>query len=80
VENEKLEEKKVVVKNAWWLLAYPSSIFFEMPDGQIKFTASKPARNVKESELRDYKGHHPKYGTGRNFPDYMFRFYGLEKC
>jgi hypothetical protein len=38
-----------------------------------------PMQVLKPEKLRDYKGYHPRKCKGQPLPDYLYRFYGLQK-
>ena len=68
----------MIIKNAWFLEACPNEIVIEKEDG-LFFAKMTPYRKIKESELRDYKGYHPRKCKGQPLPNYLYRHYGIEK-
>ena len=38
-----------------------------------------PFRAIKDVDIKPYKGYHPRKCKGQPLPDYLYRFYGLER-
>ncbi len=69
----------ITINNAWYVQSLPRHIVAELPTGETVMFYIDPMRIVKESELRPYKGHHPRKVSAQPLPDYLYRFYGLVK-
>jgi hypothetical protein len=67
------------VNGAWCIEALPTAIVVELEDNSLKFTDMTPFREISEKELKEYKGYHPRKVKGQPIPDYLYRFYGIEK-
>ena len=68
------------VKNAWYLNVLPEHVVVEKADGEKALFRQTPFRKITEEELTDYKGHKPNRCRGYQLNNYLYRFYGLEKC
>lgn len=69
----------IKVNGVWYLDAYPSNIIIELEAGALKMAHVTPMRPLTPDKLRDYKAYHPRKCKGQPLPDYLYRFYGLEK-
>jgi hypothetical protein len=67
------------INGAWYVNEFPTAIVLELPDGSLAHIALTPFRHIFESDLRTYKGHHPRKMKGQPVPGYLYHFYGLEK-
>lgn len=67
------------VNNAWYVKQLPNEIVLELVDGRMVFAHMTPFRELKDSELHEYKGYHPRKCSAEPIPGYLYRFYGLEK-
>jgi len=67
------------VNGAWYLNNLPTMLVVEMVDGDLTMFDMQKFRKIEESELKEYKGHHPRKMKGHPLPDYLYRFYGLER-
>lgn len=69
----------IKINGAWYLESIPDYAVIELERGQLfKFNIS-PFRHLEEEDLKEYKGHHPKKMKGQPIPEYLYRFYGIEK-
>lgn len=69
----------IKVNGAWHLNNLPTMLVVEMVDGSLVMFDMQRFRQIEESELKEYKGHHPRKMKGHPLPDYLYRFYGLER-
>lgn len=69
----------LVVNGAWYTDNYPNLIITELADNSLKMFYLTPFRKIGESDLRPYKGHHPRKMKGHPLPEYLYRFYGLTR-
>lgn len=69
----------LVVNGAWYTDNYPNLIITELADNSLKMFYLTPFRKIGESDLRAYKGYHPRRMKGNPLPEYLYRFYGLER-
>jgi len=69
----------LLVNGAWYLDAYPTAIITEMADNTLRMFHLTPFRKITEKDLRPYKAYHPRKCKGSPLPDYLYRYYGLER-
>ena len=69
----------LIVNGAWYLEAYPSNIIIERADNSLGMINIMPFRAIKPQDIRDYKAYHPRKCKGHPLPEYLYRFYGLER-
>lgn len=67
------------VKGAWYLDALPVHLIIELNNGELKMAPITPMEPIKPERMTAYKGYHPRKCSGHPLPDYLYRFYGLEK-
>ena len=67
------------VNGAWYVDSLPTMLVAEMADGTLKMFDMQMFRQVAENELKPYKGYHPRRMKGSPLPEYLYRFYGLER-
>lgn len=77
-ETETTATDKPKVTGAWQLIALPNMYVVEREDGSLAKFHALPSRFLKDTDFSVYKGHHPSLCKGREFPEYLYRFYGLE--
>lgn len=73
------EGEPLIINGAWYLDAYPSTIIIERADSSLGMINLTPFRAIKPQDIRDYKSYHPRKCKGQPLPDYLYRFYGLQK-
>jgi hypothetical protein len=69
----------MVVNGAWYTDNYPNLIITELADSSLKMFYLTPLRKIGEADLKPYKGYHPRRMKGYPLPEYLYRFYGLER-
>jgi len=69
----------LVINGAWYVDQFPTMIVAEKIDGTLGMFYLTPFRKVRDEELKPYKGYHPRKMKGSPLPDYLYRFYGLER-
>lgn len=69
----------LVVNGAWYTNNYPNLIITELADNSLKMFYLTPFRKIGETDLKPYKGYHPRKMKGSPLPEYLYRFYGLER-
>ena len=67
------------VKNIWVLNAYPYHLVMEHEDGSFALFPILP-RKIKESDMYPYMGYHPSKCKGQLVGDYVYGFFGFQKC
>lgn len=67
------------VNGAWYVNQLPNHLVIELPDGRLVMAQMSPFRHLAEKDFTDYNGHHPRRCKGQPLPDYLYRFYGLER-
>ena len=67
------------VNGAWYLEALPNQIVTELEDGSLAMFFINPFRAITDKDLRPYKSYHPRKCKGQPLPDYLYRFYGLQR-
>lgn len=78
-KNNQIEREKYLINGAWYVDQLPTMIVIETVDGTLGMFNLTPFREVKDSDIRPYKGHHPHTMKGSPLPEYLYRFYGLER-
>ena len=66
------------VNGAWYIDALPNQIIIEKENGDMGMFYITPFRDVTK-DVRQYNGYHPRKCKGQPVPNYLYRFYGLEK-
>lgn len=69
----------LTINGAWYVDNYPSLIIAEMVDNSLMMFHLTPFRKIRQTDLRPYKGYHPRKCKGSPLPDYLYRFYGLAR-
>ena len=69
----------VTINGAWYINNLPQNIVCELTDGTLKMFYVTPFKLQKIEKMADYKGYHPRKLKGSPLPDYLYRFYGLQK-
>jgi hypothetical protein len=69
----------IKVNGAWYLDSLPQHIVMELTDGSLTKVFLTPFRPLSEKDFTVYKAYHPRKCKGQPLPDYLYRFYGLEK-
>lgn len=69
----------MLVNGAWYVDTLPTAIVVELRNGVLNHFGLAPFRKISESDLIPYRGYHPRKMKGQPLPDYLYRFYGLEK-
>lgn len=69
----------MLINGAWYVDALPTAIVVELQDGTLKHFNLTPFRHLSEVDLKPYRGYHPRKMKGQPLPNYLYRFYGLEK-
>lgn len=67
------------VKGAWYPKGLPQHIVIEQEDGTLGMFNHTPFRKITEMYITKYVGHHLSKGESPALPDYLYRFYGLER-
>lgn len=67
------------VNGAWHLVALPQHLVLELEDGSLTKVFMTPYRELTEKDCTVYKTYHPRKCKGSPLPDYLYRFYGLER-
>ena len=67
------------INGAWYVNNLPTHLVLELENGTLAMVNMTPFRELSEKDLGQYKGHHPRKCKGQPLPDYLYRFYGLEK-
>jgi len=69
----------MIISGAWNIEALPNHYVVEVPGAGLKLFFINPMREIAEDDLTPYNGHHPRKLRGVPMPEYLYRFYGLEK-
>lgn len=67
------------INNAWYVDTLPDHAVIEMEHGQMVMFRIVPFRILTDEDLIAYKGHNPRKMKGQPIPEYLYKFYGLEK-
>lgn len=67
------------INNAWYVDTLPQHAVIEMEHGQMVMFRIIPFRSLTEDDFTAYKGHNPRKMKGQPIPEYIYKFYGLEK-
>ena len=87
VEGESINAREIsapqgdllTVNGAWYINQLPNMVVVERIDGRLGMFHLTPFRAINETDIRDYKGHHPRKCKGSPLPEYLYRFYGLAR-
>jgi hypothetical protein len=71
--------KLIKINGAWYLESLPQHIVIELEDGSLTKVFINPFRVLQERDFTVYNAYHPRKCKGSPLPDYLYRFYGLEK-
>jgi hypothetical protein len=69
----------MTINGAWYINQLPTMMVIERTDGTLAMFYMTPLRKIKEKDLQEYKGYHPRKCKGSPMPDYLYRFYGLAR-
>lgn len=69
----------LIINGAWYVDQFPTMIVMEKVDGTLGMFYLTPFRAIKEVDIKPYNGYHPRKMKGNPLPDYLYRFYGLER-
>lgn len=69
----------MLINGAWHINALPDEIVAEFENGELRHFFLNPFRKITDTDLKPYKGYHPRKCKGQPLPDYLYPFYGLEK-
>jgi hypothetical protein len=67
------------VNGAWYINQLPDHLVIELVDGSLKMALMTKFKPLAKDDLKPYNGHHPRKCKGQPLPDYLYRFYGLER-
>lgn len=67
------------IQNAWQIKNLPKHTIVKTEDGVLKKFHDTPFRFLTDSDFTVYNGHDPNQCTGDVLPDYMYKFYDLQK-
>jgi len=67
------------INGAWYINQLPNHIVIELEDGTLTKVFMTPFRGITDKDFSDYKCYHPRKCKGQPLPDYLYRFYGLER-
>ena len=67
------------VNGAWYLDSLPTMLVIELADNSLSMAHITPFRELKPTELKTYSGYHPRKCKGQPVPQYLYRFYGMER-
>lgn len=69
----------LTINGAWYLDSLPNQIIAELEDGSLTKFRITPFRKITDKDFTPYKSYHPRKSKGQPLPDYLYRFYGLQK-
>lgn len=67
------------VNGAWYINQLPQHIVLELDNGSLTKVQMTPFRIISERDFSPYNGYHPRKCKGQPLPDYLYRFYGIDK-
>ena len=67
------------INGAWYLDIMPTMIVIELGNKDLKMFYLNPFKEITDTDLKEYKGYHPRKCNGKPLPSYLYRFYGLDK-
>ena len=70
---------KIIVNGAWYVDQFPTQFVIELADGSLKFAPLSPLEPLTALKLKAYNGYHPRKMKGNPVPEYLYKFYGIEK-
>ena len=69
----------IKVNGAWYINAIGNYFVLELEDGTLTKALITPFRKITEKDFSVYKGYHPRKLKGNPVPDYLYKFYGLDR-
>lgn len=69
----------IKIKGAWYIDSMPQMIVIERVDNTLAMCYLSPFRDIVESELKEYRGYHPRQVKGQPLPEYLYQYYDFEK-
>lgn len=73
------EGDPMIINGAWNIEALPNHIVVERTDGSLAKFMLTPFRAINDDKLTVYKGYHPRKCKGNPLPNYLYKFYGLQR-
>lgn len=67
------------INGAWYLDSLPNVAIIEKEDGVLAKFFIVPFRAITDNDLTPYSSYHPRKCSGQPLPNYLYKFYGLEK-
>ncbi len=69
----------MIIHGAWALESVPDRYVLDVPDLGLRLVKITPFRYITDADLAPYIGCHPRRLRGTPLPNYLYRFYGLER-
>jgi len=69
----------IKINGVWYLNSLPLHAVVELENGSLTKFLITPFRELGNKDFTDYKGYHPRKCKGQQLPNYLYKFYGLEK-
>jgi len=77
--DEITKPNKLKISGAWYLTQLPLCIVIELATGELRMIYTSPFRQITNDDLMNYGGYHPRKMRGQPLPNYLYKFYNLEK-
>lgn len=68
-----------IVNGVWNMDSLPNHYIVELTDGTLSKFFMNPFRMLSNDDFTVYKGYHPRKCKGYPMPEYLYRFYGLQR-
>ncbi len=69
----------LVINGAWYVDSLPNQVVIELADGSLTKFRLTPFRKITDKDFTAYKSYHPRKCKGQPLPDYLYKFYGLQR-
>lgn len=69
----------ITINGGWYVNQLPNHIVIERESGELAMFQISPLSTKTEEDFTAYKGYHPRKMKGHPLPEYLYRFYGLER-
>lgn len=79
ISNHDTQKATLQINGAWYIDNLPNHLVIELKNGNLVMVRMAPFRAITENDFMQYKGYHPRKMKGQPLPDYLYRFYGLER-
>jgi hypothetical protein len=68
-----------LVNGVWNVQSLPLHYIVELADSSLAMFHISPFRKIVDKDLQPYRGYHPRKSKGNPMPEYLYKFYGLQR-